>query len=912
MVHSDHGSQYTSWAFGQRLRAAGLLGSMGSVGDCFENALAESSFSSLQVELLDRQTWATRSQLANAIFEWIEAWYDPRRRHSALGYRRRPSVALSVSSCRQCPRRSKTSGGRMNSSTGGPPTSAQVFGGVDFEQFVRVATAGRASAYGYQLRLAAEGLPDVLTVPTGSGKTLAAVLPWLYRRMAHPQTEVRAATPRWLVVVLPQRTLVEQTHGVTSEWLHNLGLDVPVHLLMGGEGRDDRDWKAHPERERIFVGTQDMVLSRLLMRGFAEGRVAWPRSFGLLHANVQFVFDEVQLMGPGLPTSLQLEGLREVLGTAQPCRSMWMSATLDLAELSTVDFRRELSVVGLDDADRSGLLRHRLEATRTVRRANLADANPRRYARSLAEAVLAEHRVGTRTLVVVNTVERAVEVVEALTEVDPAATTVLLHSHYRPGDRRTQTERALAPPGPRGTIVVATQVLEAGVDLTSDTLVTEAAPWSSVVQRAGRCNRDGQAVDARLVWVRPPAPLPYDAAEIEHSAMALEDLEATAVTGSGLGAATTELLRPVHRVLRRRDLVELFDTAPDLSGNDIDVSPFIRDATDRNVSVAWRRADGTSPDAAPEREELCPAPLKAVRELVGDQEARVQDQIEGGWRRAQLDDVRPGAVIVLDAARGGYLPERGFAPRSTTPVEPVLLTVVPPDAVATDPHSTGSRWVPLAEHLADVEREAATLLDALGPAPGLSAEVRQAVLLAGRYHDLGKAHPTFRRALEKANPEHPPPVDGAWAKSPGHAPLRTEPRYFRHELVSALLLADDALGLVDGVAEADLVVFLALAHHGKVRVTLRGQPDEPEGTVLGVVDGDRTLELSLPAGTLLPARTLSLAATRLGEGSLTSRALRLRDRPDLGPFRLAFCEAVVRGADWRASARYETTSEGVR
>jgi len=87
VVHSDHGSQYTSWAFGQRLRAAGLLGSRGSIGDCFDNALAESFFSSLQVELLDRQTWTTRTQLANAIFEWIEAWYNPRRRHSALGYR---------------------------------------------------------------------------------------------------------------------------------------------------------------------------------------------------------------------------------------------------------------------------------------------------------------------------------------------------------------------------------------------------------------------------------------------------------------------------------------------------------------------------------------------------------------------------------------------------------------------------------------------------------------------------------------------------------------------------------------------------------------------------------------------------------------------------------------------------------
>ena len=86
VFHSDHGSQYTSWAFGQRLRRAGLLGSMGSIGDCFDNALAESFFSSMQVELLDRHRWHTRQELANAIFEWIEAFYNPIRRHSALDY----------------------------------------------------------------------------------------------------------------------------------------------------------------------------------------------------------------------------------------------------------------------------------------------------------------------------------------------------------------------------------------------------------------------------------------------------------------------------------------------------------------------------------------------------------------------------------------------------------------------------------------------------------------------------------------------------------------------------------------------------------------------------------------------------------------------------------------------------------
>jgi transposase InsO family protein len=84
VVHSDRGVQYTSWAFGHRLRAAGLLGSMGRVGSAYDNAMMESFFSTLQRELLDRRSWTTRKELASAIFEWIEAWYNPRRRHTSI------------------------------------------------------------------------------------------------------------------------------------------------------------------------------------------------------------------------------------------------------------------------------------------------------------------------------------------------------------------------------------------------------------------------------------------------------------------------------------------------------------------------------------------------------------------------------------------------------------------------------------------------------------------------------------------------------------------------------------------------------------------------------------------------------------------------------------------------------------
>jgi putative transposase len=84
--HSDQGCQYTSLTFGRRLREAGLVGSMGSVGDAYDNAVAEAFFATLQCELLDRQSWPTRRRLQSAVFDYIEGFYNRRRRHSTLGY----------------------------------------------------------------------------------------------------------------------------------------------------------------------------------------------------------------------------------------------------------------------------------------------------------------------------------------------------------------------------------------------------------------------------------------------------------------------------------------------------------------------------------------------------------------------------------------------------------------------------------------------------------------------------------------------------------------------------------------------------------------------------------------------------------------------------------------------------------
>jgi len=382
--------------------------------------------------------------------------------------------------------------------------------------------------------------------------------------------------------------LTEQVEQVVRTWLAALGLvedDAPaVHVVMGG--REDTKagvWRQHPHRDAIVIGTVDMLLSRALNRGYTMGRFSWPIDFGLFHNGCHWVYDEIQLLGPALPTSRQLDGLRGLLGTWLPTGSTWMSATVDHEGLQTIDRPAVGEVSELSPADRSSGLARRLTATRRVEQVVASKPS------EVGAALVAAHRVGTLTVAIVNTVRSARDLYREVVRRSGDVPVTLLHSRFRPDDRQSATDAALAPVGPTGRIVVSTQVLEAGVDISATTMLIEAAPWPSVVQRAGRLNRDGLATGARLLWVRPERPAPYRPDDIDAAATALDALEGAEVTATDLGRRQVTRHRPVQPVLRRSDLVGLFDTTPDLSGNDIDVARYIRPREDgADVLVAWR------------------------------------------------------------------------------------------------------------------------------------------------------------------------------------------------------------------------------------------------------------------------------------------------------------------------------------
>ncbi len=515
---------------------------------------------------------------------------------------------------------------------------------MDFGSFFKKATG--KEPFPYQKKLAQDpSWSDILRAPTGTGKTAAIILGWLWRRLWAPEP-IRQNAPTRLVYCLPMRVLVDQTFSEAQRWLAALETSDTVALQMLIGGQDATNWYLNPERETVIIGTQDMLLSRALNRGYGMSRYRWPVEFGLLNNDCLWVLDEVQLMGSGLATTTQLDAFRQSFGTVGNSKTIWMSATLRKEWFETIDFKeqaRSLNQVSIGDNDRKTPdLAARLQAKKTLKLSpgNVSDMG------GIAKSIVDAHQSGTLTLAVFNTVDRATEVYELLREKllspkntkgeesissDPKNETksprlVLLHSRFRPLERKQKLQEVLNKRimTKEGLVVVTTQVIEAGVDISAKTLFTELAPFPSLIQRFGRCNRFGEHEEASVYWIdilhipkgkkeqddkeikkiKTKNALPYDLDALEAATEILMQPKFDDVGTAALDDLLKEIDGPIlnrlfpynpEHVIRKKDLVELFDTTPDMAGNDIDVSRFIRDGEDLDIQVFWRDIVGPLP-----------------------------------------------------------------------------------------------------------------------------------------------------------------------------------------------------------------------------------------------------------------------------------------------------------------------------
>ena len=883
---------------------------------------------------------------------------------------------------------------------------------MNFEAFFQAGADGKYPRP-YQSSLAKRGdWPETLIIPTGFGKTAAVLAAWIWK-IGHCDP----ATPRRLIYCLPMRTLVEQTEAAAKIWIENarktLELDIALGVLMGGRSEGRRGlpaWMLCPDCPAILIGTQDMLISAALMRGYGVSRYRWPVDFALLHNDALWVFDEVQLTGATLPTSAQLEAFRGELGSVRPSHTLWMSATLDPQWLKTVDFtpkdssrchdlndkdlketghlwtaRKQLEPLDLDaslefrvdelakhavnktkphcntiiflnkdakakevydslkaggfagecllihpqirDADRVRLRKQlqtdapeygriivttrQLEAGVDMKSATMMKEGLKSYANELASHAVNRAKPYTNTIIFLNTVARAQAVFASIKSIKEAGKfageQLLIHSRFRGVDRACLMTRLQTDVPEKGRIIVATQALEAGVDVTSATMITEIAPWSSLVQRFGRCNRYGECGEAgaTIFWIDLDTHvMPYTPEECKTARQNLKELsDCRPQNLAEIPLGTPEQ----HNVIRKRDLIDLFDTDPDLSGFDVDVSLYIRDADDTDVRLFWRKvdADGPTPEEAPPFSgELCPAPIGNAKQLLKRKGVRawVWDTLLAQWRAVDKDSVFPGMTLMLDAACGGYDPEKGFDPEVKKTVEPVPASSgQEADRAIDNDEDTMSRVrVSLAKHSLHVRDEAARLASQLG----LTKFERDILVEAALWHDLGKAHDVFKARCGLGQQDTP------LAKTPDYDWRGSDERNrpcFRHELASALAY----LANRDWKQEADLPAYLIAAHHGKVRMRLRALPNEnpaEDGRLFarGVWDGDKLPRTDL-GGMIVPETKLDLDLMQLGEGCLgpswSTRCQALLKQ--YGPFRLAFLEALLRIADWRASKAEE-------
>lgn len=637
--------------------------------------------------------------------------------------------------------------------------------------------------YKYQEEVAAlikAGRNVIITAPTGAGKTLAAVLPFLstWKQPTCPGDR--------LLYVTPLRILARTLHDETTKAARRLFGDPRVVTSAVG-----RRWDADifyiaqqmggiPE-DPYFVGdatftTVDQLLSSALFHPVSLPRRLATIPAGAL-AGAYLVFDEIHLLEPEKSLATTLALLRML---AHKARFALMTATLSRSAREYIASKWQAELVELSDEERLSL-----PAEKSRKRSWQWLNKP------LDAPAIRELHEG-RTLVVVNTVERAQRLYEALRRDPlPECEVLLLHSRFLSHDRKLIENRVLelfgrnqatstaaistgAPSeAPAEAILIATQVVEVGLDISADCLLTEVAPANALIQRAGRCARWGGR--GRVVVFSLPleaSSLPYDSGLVETTARLLADLEQEQVVDFGheqmwIEAVHSKPEKEFLQHLHTNEHISKMFLAIGNKANQAAVRELVRDVSAVPVIVTdspqevWNTPAGPWPELVSVGSQALRAALKkldkkADETLTAERPPiawvpQLSEEEEGPltwqWKPATPEEVGAAWVLALSPTVASYSPDTGLVlgkPGSPMPVlfvEPATPAVYSYRRETWEDHATQS--CDKAKHLIGAHQRG---LELLARAYGLPAETLvKCILFCALLHDTGKLTVTWQQ-----------------------------------------------------------------------------------------------------------------------------------------------------------------------
>lgn len=735
-----------------------------------------------------------------------------------------------------------------------------------YEEFFNVATGFPPfpfqSAFHYRDRSYST---CTLSAPTGLGKTETVAVDWL-----HGILYDRINTPTRLIIMLPMRSLTHQTASRIQGLLENLknaqiNPGISIHTLVGGTGfSPDRTWLNNIDLPSILVGTQDQILSRQLFRGYGCSRWEWPIHGALLNNDIRIVADETQLMGVGYTTTVLLQMLRKKCETYGPSELILCSATLDLRPLTTAKLEYTQHTIGPDDYIHPVASR-KLCMKKVLHKLQISQIK-------ISSKVIEEHIPNTLSLVIVNKVDMAISITADIQGILPV---FILHSRFRGADRSILTTKLQGFTG----VVIATQVIEAGIDLDARKLFTVACPWASFVQRCGRAGRNGsyKECDIYLLDIEEirsaVKPLPYRATEIKDFYSRADKLISAGI--GDLMAVDSPPQNNGRHHLNSGILKGLFDNYPSNSGDN--VAHFIREDIDIGIKLLWRDdVMSNVPIDPPSELEAVNLRISKASKFLTNINYWVWDNRSETW----MDNTnKPSdeSYVCCDRLSGGYSEFLGFTGDAKD---------IPTTINLTSKSKNVTQWpksqnVTLTIHSTDSKEFAGQICCHLSHI--LNDESTDLVIRASHLHDWGKAHPQFQTACNAPGE--------IWAKRNGGMNRYSRPG-FRHELASAI-----ALILHDPQASIDLA-YLISAHHGKCRMQITNFDFIPGQIGLrGIKTGDILPSVNLGNGEVIP----SVIMEELSPSEWKQEVEIVLD--DRGAFQLSFLETIVRIADWRASAR---------